>query len=351
MGFDYDELEKQQSTQHAGPLAGATSTSSTPANPMMLPAWTQVMSDAPVMGQMQLKPPGGEEWLTLDGFAEGNDGLTNEHASKLKAFAKIVLKQLPFHPNAFITITGFSDSIGKHETKGDVAQKRAEAVKFFLTESECVSGEILHASGLGASVPRVEGKKGVPEPRNRRVEITFVPGKALHLPTPEWSLFKLSDILSGDGLRKLKPILPIVPPPWIPSPPEPGPKPSLPKPPSAAAPAQDDDANKIWELDFDLDVEPQSLMGRTLARLHLPLATDAEQARERTKQILKVISGQDAEDTPVGLKLINAGVNILGATPQAQQFLKKLHIDNVSVVFDPSPDERKYGLKVEFKLK
>src|SRR5438309_1075696 len=33
MGFDYDELEKQQSTQHARPLAGTTSGSSGAAKP------------------------------------------------------------------------------------------------------------------------------------------------------------------------------------------------------------------------------------------------------------------------------------------------------------------------------
>ncbi len=100
-----------------------------------------------------------------------------------------------------------------------------------------------------------------------------------------------------------------------------------------------------------MDVEPQSLMGQTLMRLHLPLKSEAQESMERTKQILAVIAGKDAQDTTVGLQLINTTVNLLGATPQAQRFLKKLCIDNVSVVFDPSKEDRKYGLKVEFELK
>ncbi len=168
--------------------------------------------------------------------------------------------------------------------------------------------------------------------------------KRPHLPVPQLSLGSPhKDILSGDGLRNLCIASPVIPPPWLPSP-SPTHKPSSPA-------ASQDDVNKIWELDFDLDVEPQSLMGRTLMNLHLPLKTEPEAAAERTKQILAVIAGKDAEDTPVGLKLINTAVNLVGATPQVQQALKKLHIDNVSVVFDPGPDEKKYGLKVEFELK
>jgi len=93
--------------------------------------------------------------------------------------------------------------------------------------------------------------------------------------------------------------------------------------------------------------------GRTLARLHLPLATDAEQARERTKQIPPRSSQvKRLKIQLVGLKLINAGGQFLLVTRRRQVPKPKLHIDNVSVVFGSgSRDEKKYGLKVEFKLK
>ncbi len=59
MGFDYDELENQQGTQHAGPSAGATSTGSTSASPTMLPAWVRgagAQSSFAPGGRLRLDP-------------------------------------------------------------------------------------------------------------------------------------------------------------------------------------------------------------------------------------------------------------------------------------------------------
>jgi hypothetical protein len=96
----------------------------------------------------------------------------------------------------------------------------------------------------------------------------------------------------------------------------------------------DDDSMKIWKLDFDLDTDPDSALGRELA------------SAQRMKQIAS--GGKADADTPLGLQLTNAAVNVLANTDKGQELVNKLHLDHFSVVVDPVGGN--YGVTVQFKF-
>ena len=103
--------------------------------------------------------------------------------------------------------------------------------------------------------------------------------------------------------------------------------------PKDPATPDDDDRPKFWVLDFDALVDDESPLGRALAE---------------QKRIKQIYTGKADDDTPLGLSLSNAAVNILTSTPPGQNFLDKLHIKNLTIVLDPT--QGNYGLSVKFKL-
>jgi hypothetical protein len=109
--------------------------------------------------------------LTLDGFGLNSAALTDEHNTALDAHAARLLDLLRRFPNSFITLSGHADATGREERNLPLSRERAEAVRAALV-ARGVPEEIISAGGLGASVLRVE--TGQAEPRNRRVELTFV---------------------------------------------------------------------------------------------------------------------------------------------------------------------------------
>jgi hypothetical protein len=102
--------------------------------------------------------------------------------------------------------------------------------------------------------------------------------------------------------------------------------------PSPKEPSDPDDAAQVWKLDFDLKVDDNSALGQELARA------------ERMRQIMS--GGKGDGDTPLGLQLTNAAVNILANTDKGKELASKLYLDRVSVVVDPSSG--KYGLTAQF---
>ena len=104
------------------------------------------------------------------------------------------------------------------------------------------------------------------------------------------------------------------------------------KPKDSTTPA-DDDRPKFWVLDFDALVDDESPLGRALAD---------------QKRIKQVYTGKADDNTPLGLTLSNAAVNILMSTPPGQNFLDTLHIKNLTIVLDPT--QGTYGLSVKLKL-
>jgi hypothetical protein len=103
--------------------------------------------------------------------------------------------------------------------------------------------------------------------------------------------------------------------------------------PKDPATPDDDDRPKFWALDFDALVDDESPLGRALAD---------------QKRIKQIYTGKADDDTPLGLNLTNAAVNILMSTPPGQNFLDTLHIKNLTIVLDPT--QGNYGLSVKFRL-
>src|SRR5439155_22883433 len=111
-------------------------------------------------------------------------------------------------------------------------------------------------------------------------------------------------------------------------------------PPSVSNTQNEDEPDKIWELDFDIKTEPTSAEGRRRIDLGLPLESGAEQAQTRGELLHTIISGKDAEDTPLGLQLLNAGVNVgaalLGRTPGGNALMERLFLDKLTFVINPA---------------
>jgi hypothetical protein len=213
------------------------------------------------------------------------------------------------------------------------------------------------AQGGPATVQRTEDTQRLPEvPRLELTPPTFpIPPSRPRLPVPRLQLGghdtlveQLSRLhgvtaLSPRGIR-LKPSLGSAP----------TPHPALP--PGAAQPTGGvepaETVDKVWELEFDLDVDPSSPLGRTLSRHGLPLQAAGGAEVERTRHILTLLSGSDVDETPLGLRLANLGVNLLATVrPIAEardRLHRALHIDTIAVVVDPSSGT--YGLKLDVKL-
>lgn len=129
-------------------------------------------------------------------------------------------------------------------------------------------------------------------------------------------------LLDLNGISALK--IPDPTPPWLPAR----------APESAKKDDHDDDSLKVWKLDFDLDADDNSPLGQELAR------------SQRIRQILS--GGKGDADTPLGLQLTNAAVNILANTDKGQELATRLHLDHFSVVVDPVGGN--YGLTAQFKF-
>jgi hypothetical protein len=103
--------------------------------------------------------------------------LTADHRRRLIALANRVKQLLGEHPLGTVEITGHTDATGDEAFNQQLGQDRADAVGAFLRGAG-VPAVALLAQSAGESALRVPTQK--PEPRNRRVEIRFLP----ELPTP-----------------------------------------------------------------------------------------------------------------------------------------------------------------------
>ena len=102
-------------------------------------------------------------------FQEGTDALTP--ASKT-AFRK-VLSEVAQRKAAEITIIGHTDTVGKVEFNDMLSLKRAERVrKHFADRGIGIPAHLINTAGRGERELLVQTGDEVPEPRNRRVEIS-----------------------------------------------------------------------------------------------------------------------------------------------------------------------------------
>jgi outer membrane protein OmpA-like peptidoglycan-associated protein len=113
----------------------------------------------------------------LDGFELNSPTLKAEHRRRLLALAERLKLLLREHQLGTVEITGHTDATGDEALNDRLGQDRADAVVAFLLRAG-VPAVALLAESAGESALRVPTDK--PEPRNRRVEIRFLP----ELPTP-----------------------------------------------------------------------------------------------------------------------------------------------------------------------
>lgn len=116
---------------------------------------------APVMQSLPLRPRTYELLFEL-----GSDRLT---PSSRKLLEEAIVEFRKFPAGEFILV-GHADNIGNDAFNDNLSVRRAK-----LVERELVRAKIAPLSievvGKGAREPRIPQKKGVPEPRNRFVEI------------------------------------------------------------------------------------------------------------------------------------------------------------------------------------
>jgi outer membrane protein OmpA-like peptidoglycan-associated protein len=109
----------------------------------------------------------------LDGFKLNSPGLPARHKDRLHALAGRLKQLLRDHPLGTVVITGHTDATGEEAYNERLGQDRAEAVAAFLREAG-VPTTAMRLESAGEEKLRVPTERA--EPRNRRVEIHFLPG-------------------------------------------------------------------------------------------------------------------------------------------------------------------------------
>jgi len=138
---------------------------------------------------------------TLDSFEFGKSDLTAAHRKRIADVAGPLKKLLADAIGGRVQAVGHADRVGTEEKNKALGQQRADAVRDELTKHGIDAADVRTAS-LGEDVPVVETQK--PEPRNRRVEVYFMPNSGP----------KLKGIMAG-GLQRPEPIS-STPPPKVP---------------------------------------------------------------------------------------------------------------------------------------
>ncbi len=120
--------------------------------------------------------PGDEITLYLRSdilFAPNSQHLTARSAQILSAIAAVLIK----YDSTFLTVNGYSDTMGPPDRAIQLSQERADAVAQALKEAGIDARRIV-THGLGATHLKIPTGPNVSEPRNRRVEILIQPRMA-----------------------------------------------------------------------------------------------------------------------------------------------------------------------------
>ena len=110
---------------------------------------------------------------TLAGFDFGKSTLKPGHVEKLEAMAETYKGLLASSPAGRVQAVGHTDTVGSEADNDALGQARADAVRDELVRLG-VDPSAIKTDSLGEAVPTVETQKL--EPRNRRVELYFMPG-------------------------------------------------------------------------------------------------------------------------------------------------------------------------------
>jgi outer membrane protein OmpA-like peptidoglycan-associated protein len=100
-------------------------------------------------------------------FVEGTDQFTPES----QALVDQVMVAIASRPAPELTVAGHTDAVGTDPFNDALSLRRAERVRALLI-GRGLAPDSIRAIGRGKREPRVPTPDGIPEPRNRRVEIT-----------------------------------------------------------------------------------------------------------------------------------------------------------------------------------
>lgn len=107
---------------------------------------------------------------TLDGFAFGKAELTAAHRAQLARLAPKLTQLLAGAAGGSVRVVGHTDKVGTEKDNQALGQQRADAVRDELVVLGLAAADI-ETHSLGLAAPVVDTPK--PEPRNRRVEVSF----------------------------------------------------------------------------------------------------------------------------------------------------------------------------------
>ncbi len=138
------------------------SSGSAPAKPVVLPKADVQAQFGPALKAL---PPPPIKFILH--FQWDSDELTKESYAHLTAILKRIKERAPVD----ISVVGHTDTVGDRKYNYDLSLKRAKAVAALLTDKG-VDPSILEITSHGKDNPLVPTGDQVPEPRNRRVEVT-----------------------------------------------------------------------------------------------------------------------------------------------------------------------------------
>jgi outer membrane protein OmpA-like peptidoglycan-associated protein len=100
-------------------------------------------------------------------FETGTTGLCAASVAAVPAVVEVIRRRAAVS----VAISGHTDATGSDAFNDRLAQARAERVRALLVERG-VAPALLSVSSHGKGNPAIPTRDGVPEPRNRRVEVT-----------------------------------------------------------------------------------------------------------------------------------------------------------------------------------
>ncbi len=133
-----------------------------PGRPVILPEKDVAALAGPALKAL---PPPPVQFILY--FEHGTADLTKESRGQLPNVLKVIKERSPVD----ISVVGHTDTVGDRPYNHRLSLKRARAVGALLT-AEGLEPSILEISSHGKDNPLVPTGDQVPEPRNRRVEVT-----------------------------------------------------------------------------------------------------------------------------------------------------------------------------------
>ncbi len=100
-------------------------------------------------------------------FIVGTNNLTNESVQQLPE----ILESIKEFPAAEVAVVGHTDRTGTQRRNAQLALQRAETIRDLLI-AEGLDPALIQVDSHGENNPLIETADNVPEPRNRRVEVT-----------------------------------------------------------------------------------------------------------------------------------------------------------------------------------